>query len=127
MYTIEKGKRGEQLAAEYLSKAGYNVILTNYHTKFGEIDIISRNDKYIVFVEVKTYRKGSMLRPAESVNIYKQKKIIKTACKYILDNKIKIQPRFDVLEILVNNEDFSAVEINHIKNAFCQEEEYAAF
>ena len=56
----EKGKKGESLAACYLEKKGYTVVVRNYHSRYGEIDLICRKDGYLVFVEVKE-RKASSL------------------------------------------------------------------
>lgn len=99
----------------------------NFHSKYGEIDIIAKNDKYIVFVEVKTRKQFSIVSPAGAVTKSKRNKIIKTAFVYMESNIINMQPRFDVIEITTKDDGAKIKSINHIENAFCQEEEYAAF
>ena len=121
------GATGEKIAKEYLISKGYIIEAMNFHSKYGEIDIIAKNDKYIVFVEVKTRKQFSIVSPAEAVTKNKRNKIIKTAFVYMESNIINMQPRFDVIEIITKDNGAKIKNINHIENAFCQEEEYAAF
>ena len=124
MKANEIGSRGENFAKEYLILNGYNIVATNFHSKYGEIDIIAEIDRYIVFVEVKTRKISSLVSPAEAVTRPKQNKIIKTAFVYLESTNIDKQPRFDVIEVTFENKNMN---INHIKNAFYQEEDYASF
>ena len=121
------GAAGEKIAKEYLISKGYLIEAMNFHSKYGEIDIIAKNDKYIVFVEVKTRKQFSIVSPAGAVTKSKRNKIIKTAFVYMESNIINMQPRFDVIEIITKDDGAKIKNINHIENAFCQEEEYAAF
>lgn len=82
--------------------------------------MIADDGKYIAFVEVKTRRVGSMLRPCEAVDSPKQGKIIRTAAMYLAANPTDLQPRFDVIEIWLKD-GAKAGKINHIKNAFSME------
>ena len=113
---MNRGKLGEDIALEFLSKKGYRLIERNYHSRFGEIDIIMKNDRYIIFVEVKLRKNNKYGNPAEFVTVKKQQKIIITAEDWLINNKTELQPRFDVIEIYMpeNNQ----VSINHIENAF---------
>lgn len=113
----ESGKLGEQFASEMLKKKGYDVICTNYHSRYGEIDIICSDEKYIVFVEVKTRSNKYNVLPREYVTSKKQQKIIKTALLYLAENNVKLQSRFDVIEIITDQND-SIISYNHIENAF---------
>lgn len=61
------GKKGEDLACSYLENLHYQILERNFHTRFGEIDIIAREKKALIFVEVKTRRSQSYGSPAESV------------------------------------------------------------
>lgn len=97
------GKRGEDFVCKYLKNKGYFIVCTNYHSIYGEIDIISKNDKYIVFVEVKSRRVSSFYKGIEAVNKSKRVKIIKTAFQYIESNDLNMQPRFDVAEVLLDS------------------------
>lgn len=121
------GKLGEDAASEYLSKENYNIITRNFCTRYGEIDIIANNDKYIIFAEVKTRNQFAVSRPSEWVDIKKQKKIIMTASLYLQKNQTELQPRFDVIEIILSKENLKIISINHIENAFIQEGDYAVF
>lgn len=117
-YSQKIGIMGENIAAEMFRKKGYTVIERNFHSRFGEIDIISKGNGYIVFAEVKMRSVNSIARPAEFVDFRKQKKIIMTAQIYISRNKSEFQPRFDVVEILYEPKTMSVISIEHIENAF---------
>jgi putative endonuclease len=106
------GQVGEEIAIAFLRKAGYDIIETNYKTKFGEIDIIGRDEATNVFVEVKRRKTLKMGRPSEAVNYYKKMHIIRTAYMYVKRFKINEQPmRFDIIEIVGN-------DVTHYKDAF---------
>ena len=114
------GKLGENFAEEYLKRRGYEIISRNYHSRYGEIDIIARDNEYIVFVEVKTRKSGSIVRGIESVDFKKQRKIIKTAVCYLKDIGQDVKMRFDVAE--VEYFDIKRMYIkNYIENAFTLE------
>ena len=118
MKTKTTGDLGEKYAVEYLKSKGYTVDLTNYHTRFGEIDIIAHNDEYLLFVEVKS-RSGNFSKGREAVTSQKQKKLIMTAMIYLEQHQTNLQPRFDVIEILFKSKDNpSLLKLCHIKNAF---------
>lgn len=112
------GRLGEQYAAERMKNDGYEIICTNYRSRFGEIDIIASDSKYIVFVEVKTRRYTSYARPVEWVTKTKQNRIINTALIYLSEHKTNLYIRFDVIEIITGTREFHVIEYNHIKNAF---------
>lgn len=108
------GILGENYAARLLEKKGYSIEKRNYHSRYGEIDIIAKNDEYIVFAEVKTRSKGSIAQPREWVDSIKQEKIIKTAAAFLQELLIDLQPRFDVIEVFIDEK----IKIAHIENAF---------
>ncbi len=109
------GTAGEKAAADYLKKKGFKIISQNYQTRYGELDIVCTYKKYIVFAEVKTRSKNYMISGREAVNFSKQRKIIKAALQYMQSYKIDLQPRFDVVEIVICDDKF---DISHIENAF---------
>lgn len=121
------GKHGEDIATGYLTKKGLNVILRNFHTRYGEIDIIARDSQYIIFAEVKTRNEFAIATPSEWVDKRKQKKLMMTAAIYLQKNPTDLQPRFDVVEVVLAKGSQELVSINHIENAFIQEDGYAAF
>lgn len=111
------GIRGEDEAVKYLQTRGYTILNRNFHSKFGEIDIIAKINNIICFVEVKTRKNNRYGRPAEFVNYSKQQKIIKTAECYLCDNfSENIMYRFDIIEVFYYNS--YIFSFNHLKGAF---------
>ncbi len=122
------GILGEKFAQSILEEKGFITICNNYHSRFGEIDIIVKNDEFLVFVEVKTRSENSFGTPAEAVNLRKQHKLIKTAFEFFSKNSCELQPRFDVFEIIIKScDEFSVKEYTHIENAFLVEDIYEIF
>ena len=109
---MNSGKMGERKACEYLETKGYEILEVNFHSRFGEIDIIAKDGETVVFAEVKTRKNDQFGTPAEFVTPAKMKKIIKTAYFYLGD--MECDMRFDVLEVYYGVKN----EINHIENAF---------
>jgi putative endonuclease len=110
------GERGETLAARYLKRSGYKIIEQNYRTKLGEIDIIARENKTIVFIEVKSRRSIRYGSPKWAVTPDKQRRISKVALYYLkTTEQSDIKARFDVVAI-TSNRDQPQIEI--VKNAF---------
>ena len=113
------GAWGEALAAEYLRKKHYQVVAVGYRCRFGEIDLIVQNKKYLAFVEVKLRKSGSFARAMEYVDSRKQDRIRITASMYLSQNPTKLQPRFDVVEIYApEGTDTARPEIYHMEDAF---------
>ena len=107
-----RGKIGEKLAVEYLKRNKYKILEINYANSIGEIDIIAKQHKTIVFVEVKFRNSANFGLPIESVTAGKQNKIKGVALLYLKEKSLTEEPvRFDVISIL-------GEEISHIKNAF---------
>lgn len=111
------GDLGEKIALDYMIKNGFCHVCSNYHSRYGEIDIICEDEKYIVFVEVKSRKKGTFCKGVEAVDLRKRLKIIKTAFEYISKNTVEKQPRFDVMEV-----EFPSQKIVYYKNAFSGDE-----
>lgn len=93
------GKLGEDYTVQWLANRGYRIIARNFHSRYGETDIIAEDGKYIVFVEVKTRRSGSQVAPVEAVTPQKQQKLLLTAQVYLLQHPSPLQPRFDVAAV----------------------------
>lgn len=110
------GEFGERKAKQYLRRRFYKIKATNFHSRFGEIDIIAENRKYLAFVEVKQRNSNSIAQPKEFVDYSKQRKIIAAAEYYLKKNPTKKQPRFDVIEIISDNNKIKSIK--HIANAF---------
>ena len=114
----DMGKLGETAAAEYLLRRGYTILCRNYHSPYGEIDIIAKKGEILSFVEVKARRENTMAAAKEAVTPGKQKKILQTAFCYLQKNGLQGQPRFDVAEVYFEQESQNVREINWIENAF---------
>lgn len=113
------GAWGEALAAEYLRKKRYKIVAAGYHSRFGEIDLIAQDKKFLVFVEVKLRKSADFAKAMEYVDRKKQDKIRITASLYLSENPTRLQPRFDVIEIYAPDGTATArPEINHMEDAF---------
>ena len=119
------GMKGENAALKFYIQNGYEFAGKNYRSKYGEIDIILKNSEYIVFSEVKTRKSDVFAKPSEYVDRRKRKRIIKTACEYLIENPTDLQPRFDVTEVIYDAD--GHFFINNIENAFWQTDDYSAF
>ncbi len=108
------GQIGEDQATRFLRKNEYKILTRNYHSRFGEIDIIAQKNGSIVFVEVKTRSSTQFGTPREAVNYFKLQKMIKTAHIFMKVYRMTGSPfQFDVIEVIGKEEPF---DIEHIKN-----------
>lgn len=107
------GSRYEQMAADFLTGQGAVIVERNYRCRNGEIDLIVRDGRYLVFTEVKYRSSGSKGDPAEAVNECKQQRIRQTARYYLYSHRYgeDVPCRFDVISILGD-------EIHWIRDAF---------
>ena len=113
------GAWGEAEAAAYLRRRHYQILASGFHSRFGEIDLIARNGKYIVFVEVKLRKSACFAAAREYVDRRKQDKIRVTASIYLEQNPTSLQPRFDVIEIYAPQGTATEdPEIYHLEDAF---------
>ena len=113
------GAWGEALAAEYLRKKHYRIVATGYRSRFGEIDLIAENRKYLAFVEVKLRKNANFAAAMEYVDHKKQDRIRTTAAVYLSQNPTGLQPRFDVIEIYAPEGTATRrPQINHLEDAF---------
>lgn len=103
----------EDQAAEYLKRQGFKILKRNFYCKTGEIDIIARDGRYLVFVEIKYRKNGACGHPLEAVDTRKQRKICKTASYFCLRYGYgdTAPCRFDVVAVMGD-------EVTHIRNAF---------
>ena len=115
---MNRGAQAEQLAADYLQSRGMRVLFRNYHSRYGEIDLIAADDRYLAFVEVKCRAKGSLTGPLETVTRAKQKKIIQTAQCFLQQYPCELQPRFDVAAVTAEGETLSFKDLIYLENAF---------
>lgn len=117
--TNKLGAYGEETALGFLKKLGFREVARGYRTRFGEIDIIVKNNEYIVFVEVKLRKNRDFGEAREFVGEKKQRRIRTTAQIWLAANDTELQPRFDVIEIYApEGTKTRNPEIIHIENAF---------
>ena len=113
------GAWGESLAAEHLKRKHYKLVACGYKCRFGEIDLIVTDRKYIVFVEVKLRKSDKFAKAYEFVNYSKQNRIRTTASVFLSENPTNLQPRFDVIEIYApDGVDTKDPIIHHMECAF---------
>ncbi|MBE6983338.1 MAG: YraN family protein [Ruminococcaceae bacterium] len=113
------GAWGETQAAEYLRKKKYKLLAAGYRCRFGEIDLIAANRKYLIFVEVKTRKDLCFALAREFVDLRKQARIRSTAEMYLVQNPTCLQPRFDVIEVYApQGIETKDPVINHLEGAF---------
>ena len=117
-YTQEAGQQAETLACDYLCEQGLSLIIKNYHCRYGEIDLIMRQEQTIVFVEVRSRKANSLVDSASSVNWSKQQKLQRSAENYLQKEKIhsSIPARFDVIAVTYHQN--KPAQIDWIQNAF---------
>ena len=109
------GERGENVAAKYLRNQGFKIIARNFKCILGEIDIVAREGKTLVFVEVKT-RTADNPTPEEQVNATKQHQITKAAKFYLGRYGVQPAARFDVVAVVWPGK--GEAQIRHTPNAF---------
>jgi len=114
---IGLGRSGEDAAVRYLEKRRYEILDRRYRWRRGEIDIVARDGRTVVFVEVKTRRGIGFGPPSASVTAAKRRQIRRIAQGYLARRGLGAEfCRFDVVSVLV--EDDGTVRIEHVKNAF---------
>lgn len=107
------------MAAQYLKKKRYKIVATGYRSRFGEIDIIASNRKYLVFTEVKLRKSAAFAQAHEYVDRYKMDRLRTTAQIYLSQNPTHLQPRFDVIEIYApDGTETTNPVIHHMEGAF---------
>lgn len=113
------GRWGENQVADWLRAKGFRLISAGYHCRFGEIDLIVENKKYICFVEVKLRRSDYFAQAREFVDTRKQKRLRMTAEHYLAEHPTELQPRFDVAEVYApQGISTKKPQINYLENAF---------
>lgn len=115
-YKKRFGQEGEAAVAKYLEESEYDILARNFsiNHKIGEIDIIAKKDRLIIFVEVKTRAKDNVALVSEMVSPVKQKKIIVMAKLFLQKEKIDSENyilRFDIALVIKN-------KISYFDNAF---------
>ncbi len=126
-----RGRRGETIACDFLVREGYTVLCRNYRAQHGEIDIIASDERYLVFVEVKSRKSRQDTRygrPADAVNLAKRRHLTLAAEQYLREQPTTLQPRFDVIEVytdiaVAGEASLVGAEVKHFKGAFAAQRE----
>ena len=109
------GRKGEEIAADYLLEKQYEILHTNWRHKRVEIDIIAKKEDVIVFVEVKTRKDDRYGYPEEAVDSAKQENLQKAAEAFIEEHNISSSIRFDIISIILKKD---VPQVYHIEDAF---------
>jgi putative endonuclease len=108
------GIKGEELALAHIQKLGYELLEKNWRFRKMEIDLIARDKKHIVFIEVKTRANNSFGKPYEFVSLSKQKHIARGANYYLENKNILAEARFDIISITLEPN----FRLEHLEDAF---------
>ncbi len=114
---FDTGRLGETAAIEFLEKLGWRIAARNFHAGKGEIDIIAwRNERVLVFVEVKTRGDNLFSAPQDAVDSKKKEHVARTAGAFMEKIKHEGAIRFDIISVLLRNGEVR--EIKHFEDAF---------
>jgi putative endonuclease len=111
----ELGKKGEELAVEFLLNEGYKILDRNWTFQKAEIDIIAQKENILAVIEVKTRSSSDFGLPQDFVKSKKIQLLIKAVNAYINDREIDFVIRFDIIAVQKNGESFA---IEHLTDAF---------
>lgn len=111
----ELGKKGEQLAIDYLLEKGYTIVEKNYRFQKAEIDVIAQKENVLAVVEVKTRSSDYFGNPQDFVNPKKIKLLVSAIDNYVTEKDLDVEIRFDIIAIVKQK---SAFKIEHLKDAF---------
>jgi putative endonuclease len=112
------GDRGEDAAAKFLKRQGFQILARGLDSPLGELDIVAVDGRTVVFVEVKTRRSDDAGRPSEAIDQRKEQRMTQAALAYLKSNRLlNYSARFDVVAIMWPNDARKPV-IEHFKNAF---------
>ena len=111
----ELGKKGEQLAINFLVKNGYRILDKNWRYQKAEIDIIAQKKDTLAVVEVKTRSSIDFGNPQDFVNPKKIKLLVSAIDDYIISKDLDVNVRFDIIAIVREGNNFT---IEHLEDAF---------
>ena len=111
----ELGKKGEQLAIDFLVKKQYKILERNYRYLKSEVDIIAQKDRFLVAVEVKTRATDFYGKPQDFVDPKKIKRLLSAIDNYVIEKELEVEVRFDIIAIIHYKQQ---IKIEHLKDAF---------
>lgn len=111
----ELGKKGEQLAVDFLLENNYEVLERNYRFEKAEVDIIAQKGDILAIVEVKTRSTVDFGNPQDFVKPKQIKNLVKAVDAYVTENDLDLEVRFDIIALVKEGKGF---QIEHLENAF---------
>lgn len=111
----ELGKKGEQLAVNYLANNNYEIVERNYRFDKAEVDIIAQKGDILAIIEVKTRSTIDFGNPQDFVKPKQIKNLVKAVHEYVTENDLNVEVRFDIIAIVKEKKGF---KIEHLENAF---------
>lgn len=111
----ELGKKGEQLAVDYLHEHGYVIVERNYRFDKAEVDIIAKKENTLAIIEVKTRSSIDFGDPQDFVKPKQIKNLVKAVDEYVTVNNLDVEVRFDIIAIVKQGKSYS---IEHLEDAF---------
>lgn len=111
----ELGKKGEQLAVDFLLENDYDIIERNYRFDKAEVDIIAKKDTVLAIIEVKTRSTADFGNPQDFVKPKQIQRLVKAVDEYVSVNELDVEVRFDIIAIVNLGKQF---KIEHLENAF---------
>ena len=111
----ELGKKGEELAVEFLIKNGYKILDRNWRFKKAEVDIIAQKKEVLAVIEVKTRSSDYFGNPQDFVNQKKIQLLVEAINEYVISKDLDVEVRFDIVAIIKNKNNF---DIEHLEDAF---------
>jgi putative endonuclease len=114
------GSRGEQCALEHLERLGYALVARNHRTRFGELDLVVRDERTLVFVEVKTRRASRPGAVWDALDERKRRQVRQMARAYLHDTPTRpsvADIRFDAIGVVLDARG-QLVRLEHLEAAF---------
>lgn len=109
------GKKGEQLAVDFLIENGYDIVERNYRFNKAEVDIIAQKEDVLAIIEVKTRSTTDFGNPQDFVKPKQIKNLVKAVDEYVTVNNLEVDVRFDIIAIVKEKKEF---KIEHLEDAF---------
>jgi putative endonuclease len=110
------GRTGEELARRFLELRDFRILVCNYRTRLGEIDIIAEEGDTLVFIEVKTRTGTSHGHPLEAITAGKQRQLVRVALQYLSGETQERPARFDVISVMLGKDRSPQIEL--VRSAF---------
>lgn len=111
----ELGKKGEQLAVDFLIEKGYTIIERNYRFDKAEVDIMAKHKDMLAIIEVKTRSSTDFGNPQDFVKPKQIQRLVKAVDEYVTVNVLDVEVRFDIIAIVKEGKGYN---IEHLENAF---------